>query len=282
MTIYSVRNVEQAYIQGRTTQSFFRKVPAIASSPGIWADLSGAPGNPKPNYYIGAELESTLLDGTYGMYHGGNVAPAEKYLHKILIQSVSGGHAPAEYKIMDYLMFYPLIDMDSTEEQLLTNPRSLPRYSDGIGVEMMLVATNPYIGSSSFFVTYTGCNNQQYQSQLEVSNTGTLISSIVHSGSPTVAGSGPFIRRVTGCPGIKRVNSITFLSPNGGVAALVLVKVLGTIMINEVTAPCEYDFLTMKMSLPTIVDGAYINMIGSSGASWAAAPITGLMTTIWG
>lgn len=280
--IRSVRQLEQCYLEGRYWQSSFRKVPANASSAGIWSDLSGSPGNPKPNYFIGTELGASPLVGTFGMYHGGDVAPQDKYLHKILIQSVSGGHAPAEYIVMDYLMFYPLIDMDSTDEQLLTNTYTLPRFVDGSGVEAMLIATNPYLGGASFFITYTSCDDVQYQSQLEVSNTSTLIGSIVHSGAPTVTGGGAFIRRPAGCQGIKRVNSITFLAPNGGIAVLVLVKPLGTIMINETTAPCEYDFLTMKMSLPRIYDGAYINMIGSSGSSWAAAPITGLMTTVWG
>ena len=282
MTIRSVRHVEQCYKEGRYWQSSFRKVPAIASSPGVWSDLSGAPGNPKPNYFIGSELSASPFDGTYGMYHGGNVAPYSKVLHKLLIQSVSTGHAPAEYKILDYLLFYPLVDMDSTEEQLLDNTYTLPRFSDGMGVEAMLVATNPYLGSAQFTLTYTGYDDQQYQSHLETSNTSTLIGSIVHSGMPTITGSGPFIRRSHMCRGIKHVDSITFLSPNGGIAALVLVKPLATFMINEITAPCEYDFLTMKASLPPILDGAYINMIGSSGSSWAAAPINGLMTTIWG
>lgn len=282
MAIRSVRQVEQCYQEGRYWQSSFRKVPAIATSPGVWADLSGSPGNPKPNYYTGAELTASPFDGTYGMFHGGNVAPYNKYIHKILIQSVSSGHAPAEYKILDYLAFYPLVDMDSTEEQQLTNIYTLPRYSDGLGVEAMLVATNPYLGSAQFYINYTSYDNTACQSNLENSNTATLIGSVVHSGMPTLTGSGPFIRRPVGCRGIKKIDSITFLSPNGGIAALVLVKPLATFMINEITAPCEYDFLTMKMSLPPVLDGAYINMIGSSGASWAAAPINGLMTTIWG
>jgi hypothetical protein len=282
MAIQSVRHVERCYEEGRYWQASFRKVPAIASSAGVWSDLSGAPGNPKPNYFIGIELSASPFDGTWGMYHGGNVSPYNKHIHKILIQSVSAGHAPAEYKILDYLAFYPLIDMDSTEEQILTNTYTIPRFSDGLGVEAMLVATNPYLGSAQFFINYTGYDNQQYQSHIETSNTATLIGAIVHSGMPTLTGSGPFIRRSQMCRGIKQVDSITFLSPNGGIAALVLVKPLATFMINETTAPCEYDFLTMKMSLPKIYDGAYINMIGSSGSSWAAAPINGLFTTIWG
>lgn len=282
MAIRSYKQAQECYDEGRFQESAFRKVPALASTPGIWTDLSGAPGNPRPNYYVGSAGEATLFNGAYGLYHGGNVAPSQKILHKLLIQSVSNGHAPAHYRLLDYLMFYPLIDMDETGQVDFTNPVSLPRYSNGIGVEAMLVATNPYIGGQKFFVNYTCYTGQDVTSQIEISNTGTIIGSIVHSGTPTVAGSGPFIRRPAGCLGIRNINSINFQGPNGGLAAIVLVKPIADFMINETTAPVEIDFIMMKKSLPIIQDGAYVNLIGCSGASWAAAPLSGTINFIWG
>lgn len=282
MAIRSFADAERCYTEGRFQESAFRKVPALASTPGIWTDLSGSPGNPRPNYYVGAAGESTLLNGTYGLFHGGNVSPLRKILHKILIQSVSAGHAPANYRILDYLMFYPLIDMDETGRVDLTNSVSLPRFSDGIGVEAMIVATNPYIGGAQFYINYTNTLDQDVDSRLETSNTGTIIGSIVSSGAPTTIGSGPFIRRAADCHGIKKINSINFLAPNGGLAALVLVKPIVDFMINEVTAPVEFDFITMRKSMPPIEDGAYVNLIGCSGASWAASPVAGSINFIWG
>lgn len=282
MAIRSFAQARRCYDDGRYQESAFRKVPAIASAAGIWADLSGAPGNPRPNYFVGSALEATLFNGTYGIFHGGNVSPQQKILHKILVQSVSAGHAPAAYKLLDYLMFYPLIDMDATGSTDLTNAVTLPRYTDGIGVEAMLVAVNPYIGGAKFSINYTCATGQDVDSVLEISNTGTFIGSIVHSGAPTVSGGGPFIRRPAGCLGIRKVNSINFLAPNGGLAALVLVKPLADVMINEITAPCEYDYITMKKSVPIIQDGAYLNLIGVSGSSWSGAPISGTMNFIWG
>lgn len=281
--IKSFAQAVRCYDEGRFQESAFRKVPALASTPGVWTDLSGAPGNPRPNYYVGSAGEATLLNGTYGLFHGGNVSPRQKLLHKIMVQSVSAGHAPAHYKILDYLMFYPLIDMDQTGQVDLTNSVTLSRYADGVGVEAMLVATNPYIGGARFTINYTCATGQDVDSNLETSNTGTIIGSIVHSGLPTVAGGGgPFIRRPAGCLGIRKVNSITFMEPNGGLAALVLVRVLADFMTNEITAPAEFDFITMKKSLPVVQDGAYVNMIGCSGSSWAAAPLSGTINFIWG
>jgi hypothetical protein len=282
MAIRSFADAERCYTEGRFQESAFRKVPALASTPGIWTDLSGSPGNPRPNYYVGAAGESTLFNGTYGLFHGGNVAPLQKFLHKILIQSVSAGHAPAHYRMLDYLMFYPLIDMDETGQVDLTNTVSLPRFSDGVGVEAMIVATNPYIGGAQFSINYTCATGQDVDSRLETSNTGTIIGSIVSSGAPTTIGGGPFIRRPAGCMGVRKINSINFLAPNGGLAALVLVRPIADFMINEITAPVEFDFITMRKSMPPITDGAYVNMIGCSGSSWAASPLSGSINFIWG
>lgn len=279
--IRNLGRLNECYTSGRWWECAWRKVPAIASTPGIWSDLSSSPGTPKPNYYVGAELTATALSGNDGLFHGGNVAPATKHLHKIVAQSASAGHAPAEYKLLDYLLFYPLIDMDSTDPQTMVNTVTLPRYADGIGVEAMLVATNPYLGGAVFSITYVDADDATVTSCVGVSNLATLIGTVVHSGAPTVAGGGTFIRRRAGCRGIKRVVSITFLAPNGGLAALVLVKPLATFMTNEIGTPCEYDFATQKPSLPRILDGAYLGMIGTSGSSWAAAPVSGTMTVVW-
>lgn len=279
--IRNLGRLRECYTSGRWWECAWRKVPAIASTPGVWSDLSSSPGTPKPNYYVGSQLRATVLDGEDGLYHGGAVSPATKHLHKIVAQSASAGHAPAEYKLLDYLLFYPLVDMDSTYEQPMVNTVTLPRYADGVGVEAMLVATNPYLGGALFSMTYVDSTGATVTSCLETSNIATLIGTVITSGAPTVAGGGTFIRRNAGCRGIRRVESITFLAPNGGLAALVLVKPLATFMTNEVGTPCEYDFATQKPSLPRILDGAYLGLIGNSGSSWAAAPVTGTMTVVW-
>ena len=90
MTISNLRDVVQnCYNSGQYTISGFRKVPALASAAGTWSDLTMAPGNPKPNYYTGAELTSTVLDARSGLFHGESQSPKEKYLHHISIGGVS-------------------------------------------------------------------------------------------------------------------------------------------------------------------------------------------------
>jgi hypothetical protein len=274
--------IEECYDEGRNCEVFLRKVPSIASTAGIWSDLSGAPGTPKANYFTGLELTSTRFRPADGAWHGGDVSPATKHLHKALFGSASAGHAPGSKIVCDYLLYYPLIDMDSTDEQFFNNTIGLPNYTDGVGVRMFVVATNPYVGGQIFVVKYIDTNDVERSAEFAISNSATLIGTIINSGPPSgVSGASGAFLSTPGARGVKRVVSIQFFGPNGGLAALVLVKPLTTLGSNEITAFTEVDFLTTKPSLPRIFDGAYIGMIGLSGASWAAAPFTVVLDVIW-
>jgi hypothetical protein len=250
-----------------------------------------APGNPRPNYYTGPELTATVKNGAYGIYHTGNVSPDVKYLHKIAMQSGTAGAGLAVYILCDYLLFYPLIDMDSTDEQIFINyaddpvhADALPRYTDGVGVRAFLVATNPYIGGQLFSINYTNSDGTSGRiSPQHLSNSSTYISTLVNSGT-TTAGvyPGAFISLVHGDKGIRSVESITFQGPNGGLATLVLVKPLATLMTREITAWSEWDFIKDKPSMPRIYDGAYLNLLCMCSATVAANAIIGEATFIWG
>jgi hypothetical protein len=280
MSLPRVSAITDAYAEGRSWVAGFRKVPAIATTAAHWSDLSMAPGNPKPNYYVGTELTATLFDGTYGLYHGGAVAPHTKHLHQLLIGAPSSANAAGAYLLLDYLLFYPLVDMDSTDTQTMVNAVTLPRYTDGVGVQALLVATNPYLGGAGFYLDYIGADGVARQSQYEVSNTATLIGTVVHSGTAATSGM-PFVRLARGERGIRRVEAITFLAPNGGLAALVLAKPLATVVVNEATAFAEHDLLIGKASLPRIHDGAYLNLLTCPTGSLAAVPLTGTLSVIW-
>jgi len=279
------------YDGGQSWVSSFRKVPAIASTQGVWVDLSLAPGSPKPNYYVGGELVATQLfdreetsPGIYngiGLWHGGPVYPKTKYLHTLLISATGAGVTPATFYVCDYLLFYPLIDMDATSDQVLTNTLTLPRYADGAGVRAFLVATNPFLGGAQFTMTYTnsaGVSGRQMP--VVTSNSATFIGSLVHGGL-TTRSTGPFLPLCGDDVGIRSVQSISFLSPNGGLAALVLCKPLAVSLTVETTACAEFDFLTMKPTLPRIYDGAYLNFLCCPNGTVAASPITGTMTAVW-
>jgi hypothetical protein len=288
--------IDNAYTQGKNVVSYVRRVSPIATAAGLWVDLSMASGTPTPNYYVGAEKEATVPTLWYkkGIWHGGSVSPDKKYLHKLMLLGTTAALAPASFILCDYLMYYPLIDMDSTDEQLLknygatltpvTDPTlpSLPRYTDGIGVQAILVATNPYVGGASFQISYTNHLGVSGRiSSIQVSNTSTFIGTLVNSNTAGVNQFQVFIPLQSGDLGIRSIESITFLTPNGGLACLVLVKPIATVATREATAWAEFDFVKDKPSLPRIYDGAYLNFLCNSSATIAAIPLIGECTFIY-
>lgn len=287
--------LDNAYTDGKNITSYVRKVPAIGTAAGFWADLSMAPGNPTPNYYVGGEKEATIPPLWYkkGIWTGGAVSPDRKFLHKVMLLGTTAALAPAQFILCDYLMYYPLIDMDSTDEQVLLNYDAnipaqatlpvLPRYTDGIGVQAFLVATNPYIGGAQFFISYTNTLDESGRiSRIQTTNTSTFIGTLVNSNNSGTTGNyQAFIPLKEGDLGIKSIQSITFIAPNGGLACLVLIRPIATIVTREATAWAEYDFIKDKPSLPRIYDGAYLNFICNSTATIAAIPLIGEITFIW-
>lgn len=283
MAIDSVRQlVDDCYTGGGNWMQHFRKVSALITTAGMGVDCSMMPGYPRPNYYVGGELEATTFTEYKGIWHGGNVSPKEKFIHNIMAMAVSSAIVPAQLVLCDYLLYYPLIDMDSLDEQFFDNTHAtLPRYTDGYGVRAFIVATNPYVGGAQFSINYINSDGESKYSMNTLSNTGTNISTIINSG--IVAGTqGLFIPLALGCRGVRSVQSVTFNSPNGGIGCLVLVKPLATVYIREINAPAEWDFIKMQgIKLPKIEDGAYLNFLCLPNGNMTGQLLTGSITTIW-
>lgn len=281
MAIDKIRTlVENCYLGGSNCISSFRKTPAIASTQSGVVDLSMAPGNPRPNYYTGDALTATLFNGSYGVWTGGDVSPKTKVLRKVDFMLPPATITPIQFYVLDFLMFYPLIDMDSTDEQIMTNTVSLPRYTDGNNVKMFVVATNPYLGGASYTINYVNQNGERKSTRLQTSNSHTYIGTVIHSGNNANV-SGTFVSLPDG-DGVRYVESITFTGPNGGLAAIVLCKVLTTVTsVSIAPSQCEWDCLLQKGELPVIKDGAYINFITQVNGSAAAVIIAGTIETVW-
>lgn len=291
MGFHRVRDIiDTCYDGGKEWTSSFNKLTANVSAQGQWIDWSMATGNPKPNFYATAPLISANLtditavdlnDRIGGIYTGGNVIPATKHLHRVQMIAPSASVAPALFYLVDYLMYYPFIDMDDTGDQIMTNTASLQRYTDGVGVHAFMVATNPYVGGAYYQITYRNQDNDVRTSAPMLSNTATTIGTIINSGAVAGITGAPFIQLSPGDTGIRRVESVTFISPNGGLACLVLCKVLATIYLKEATACSETDFIVDRKNPIRIYDGAYLNFLCCPNGSVAAVPIKGLVSTIW-
>lgn len=286
MGFSSVKDYAESFTNGRYWQSFINKTGSpILPAAGWWGDLSMAAGTPKYNAYVGTQGQGTPLigSGNFGIYAGENVAPMTKHLNRILLSTNGATFAPAKMVLCDYVYFYPMIDMDSTDVQELdstTNP--MPRFNAGKDLNAMLVTTTPQTSSASCTITYTNQSGVPGRvstfNVLGPSNVGNCNSSL----SAAAGGQNPFIPLAQGDYGIQSIDTIQMGASAGGFCAIVICRPLASVLIREQNTATEHFFLRHKPSLPQFEDGAYLSFVFSSGVAAASSQIRGEIELYWG
>lgn len=288
--IRGVWDYVDAINKGRFHYANFRKVPSQVNTASNGFDLSMSPGMPLPQYYAAAPLVAQRLkkstDG--GLNHGPLVEPEgyQKYLKRLLIMSNSQTGLPMPYTLCDYLLYYPFIDMGTNDEQLMDNTLTLPRYTDGAGVQIMCVSVASGTAlAPKFTVNYTnsdgvsGRTSKLVTCSLATAN-GSLLSN--HHGLSSVIGNSPFIGLADGDKGVRSVESVTFPSTlDVGLFTIALVKPIITGTLSEPNAPSEIECLPHKSELPRIYDDAYLNLIILPNAAINGLNYNGEIETIW-
>lgn len=282
----SVRQLVDAEVNdGSFKFSTFRKAPVQTTTQGLWFDLSMSPGNPPPQYYAASPTVAVQMkystDG--GLFHGPATVDRSKHLRELCLTSNSATGLPCPFILCDYLMFYPFIDEGSTDEQPLTNSVTLPRYTDGKGVQVMAVSVAGRTGGQTFRFTYTNSDGVAGRiSQTVLQNTATAIGTIVTSNNATLGACGPFIGLQDGDSGVRSIESVQMISgPDVGLFTLVMVKPLQTVQLYEQTAPAEKDAFRDQLEAPRIYDDAYLNFICMPNASLSGVAFNGYLKTVW-
>jgi hypothetical protein len=280
MGFRGVKPLADALIDGWNYDSFFTKTSSPAPlATDRWADLSMGAGTPKYNAYVGDQYASTPLfgAGNFGIYSGGNIAPATKHIKEIALGSGTTNCAPAIFELCDYLMFYPLIDCDSTDLQELDNVATLPRYSDGEGVELMVVCTVAQSTTATMTINYTNSQGvaKTTQRYLEAQNLGSIQTRGISGG----ASGSVFVPLAQGDTGIRSVESVQLSAGAGGFVALVLVRPLVPVTLREQNTFTEIDYLFMRPCLRQVYDGAYLNFI-YKGSVAGAVTLRGHITFV--
>jgi hypothetical protein len=290
----NVRDLVDAEAAGRAKIVSFRKVPAVVTVAGTWYDYSMAPGTPPPQYYAAAPLNATVLsrsnDG--GIQHGGDVGPLSKFMRSMLLVCVTAGGVPQRFMVLDYLMFYPFVDMGTADPQVMTatssptNPAELTRYVDGEGVQMMAVLVAPHgLVGDTFVVTYTnqdgvpGRVTPAHTMTTAVAVNGTILTTATSGAGRT----GPFLCLAAGDTGVRSIESVQCAAGiDVGLFTLVLVKPLANISLRGIDAPSEVDwFVSGGGILPAVADDAYLNLISHPAGSLSAAALTGIASFVW-
>lgn len=281
----NVKEILTAYDAGKYLVRSWRKVPSQATASGIWFDLSMSPGNPPPQYYAAAPLTATVLarstDG--GLDHGPNVTTTTvtKYLRKFMAMTQTTTAVPLPIYLMDYLLYYSFITMDAGTQDLI-NTNTLTRYTDGAGVRVMAVEVAAQVGGAQFRFTYTNQDGTAGRvSQTVTCNTQVVNGTVITSAPTTNGCAGPFVPLAQGDTGVRSIEQVEFLTGDVGLIALVLVKPLASASIFDITAPVEVDYLIDQNQMPIIKDDAFLNMIVHPSGTLAAAPLNGLIETMW-
>jgi hypothetical protein len=283
---------------GRSWLSFFRKVPpSTATITGQWFDYSTASGVPVPNYYASSPLVSAVLDPLNGIYVPEQ--STKRWIKKSIIMSAAASvtgttNQNQPLALLDYLLYYPFVDLDAAgEEQVFENTVSLPRYTDGVGVKIMVVAQAPTVGGGTFTVKYIDTNDVENTTEVvfcpAAQPSGALVTSVA-----AAAGISPFIPLNINVRGVKRLVSVTVGVANGGLAAFVLVKPFQMTYAREecrrpTSSPTEsygdaseIEQIRMRPGTDEVKAGAFLGWIGQGIAgSLASAPLVGMIETFW-
>jgi hypothetical protein len=274
--------------------SYRKALSASATVAGQWYDYSYAGGNPIPNYYASSPLEAAVLE-----YEKGIICPRvtdKLFLHRWTVMTAAAStasvtNANQALVMMDYVLFYPFVDMDAAgEDQAMTQTVSLPRYESGVGLEMMVVAQSPTVGGGLFTITFTDSNDVQFVTEslfcAAAQPAGALVQAV-----GAAAGVQAFVPKPAGANGVKRVDSVNFSVANGGLCAVVLVKPLQSMYLREECRQtsadsfgdaAEQEAMRTRAGIVEIKDGAFIGIIGqAANGSLASSVLVGTLETVW-
>lgn len=282
--IQGIKQVVDAELEGRVNTYNFRKNPSQVTTQGLWFDLALSPGNPIPKYWFGTPLAATVvsqsLDG--GFFHGSDVSPAKKYLRSTTLSATAATALPMSMILMDYLLYYPLVDEGTTDEQLMDNTQTLTRYTDGNGVQVMAISVAGRTGGQDFYINYTNQDGVSGRISKTVrQNASAALGVVVTSATATNANSCLFIPLQEGDTGVRSIESVTMLGTDVGLFSLVLVKPLASTVILEITAPVLSDYLTQSSNLTEIQADAFLNFVCLPNGALNATGLLADMKVIW-
>ena len=283
--IRGIKELVDAELDGKERRYTWRKTPSQVTTASLWFDLSMSPGRPVPKYWFDAppaiaKQISYSADG--GLEHGGGVSPSEKYLRLTTGIATAATALPLTMILCDYLLYYPSIDDSVLDEQVLDNTVTLPRYTDGDGVQVIAVSVAGRTGGARFYFTYTNSEGVSGRtSQTVYQNSAAALGTLQGNGQNTDVASTAFIGLQDGDSGVRSIDSVFMLDADVGLMTLILVKPLGTSVIREITAPVEKDYFLEAGLIPRIYDDAYLSFLCLPQGTLAATALMGDIKTIF-
>ena len=315
LTTYSSINASIA--AGRCYKTSWAKTGGGTYVAGFWYNTFSLAGQPSAGSYTGSARTAIPCygcAGTWGAATPGKISYGEgvgssysgnnwyRHLLNMEMSTVTATGAPAWLVLIDMLMYYPSLDMNSGSQQAMTNSATLPRYTDGVGVKMFLEVTTALgaTGVNLSSIQTVPANGFTYTDATGASNSylpGTIaigaaagsraVQSLAHGGLAANT-FGPFIPLAAGDTGVRSVENFQLTAGTGSAsaAALVLCKPLATIPLISSTAPATTaairDYIFNMPGFPQIYDGACLSFLICPGQAAASATWQGMMDFVWG
>lgn len=224
---------------------------------GPWYDTSVASGIPKYNAYPGAPLVATTLTGSANSSIYAGTYPSDT--KNLVTWSGRVTLGPATMMLCDYLMFYPLVDIEDTGQQDMDNTNTLPRYTNGEDVRAMFVSITPNTTPVTGSLQYIDSNEVQRTCLFGVydANAASYVINTAY-GTTSADAYSPFLSTPGG---VKRVISVTLDASGSGFMALVLVKPITSLTCNEANTWSEVSLIADKFTVPKIEQGAFLQIL---------------------
>lgn len=267
MTVFRYADFGKAAADGKLHFQQFQKVtPPSVTAAGRWCDMNLSSGTPKYNPYPGSALTATQLigGGNNGIYPGEFSSSRTKHLLQWGAVATGTTPVPAELYLCDFLMFYPLVDGDDTDIQLMDNTAVLPRYTSGEGLRAIILATAPVTANADVTITYTNSEGVSSRTITARVLTTNNIGELAVAGSAGVTGVNSadiFLPLVAGDLGIRSIDSVQFVSASGGFFCIVLVKPLDRLPLLEINTYSEKMRAGSAAGFLKIESGAQLNCL---------------------
>lgn len=255
--------------EGRFHYQYVTKTATPApGTAGFFVDMNQTSGQPKYNAFAGTQLAFTPLtgEGNAGVYVGPTISGSTKHLLRwqCLNANSAANTVPPDHVILcDYLGFYPLIDCDDGDIQVMDNTQTLTRYTSGEGVRVVLIVQAPMLSTARLTINYTNSDGVSGRSTTFNVIPGAAIG-VCATGTGTAGGTGqatPFWPLADGDAGVRLIESVQFSASAGGFICAALVKPIATMTILESGVPVEKCFGFENQNIPKIESGAYLNFI---------------------
>lgn len=288
MALRSLSDINAAFDAGRFHVQRFTKNAGTAHAK-IWADPTFASGQPAYDAHVGSPATFTpaIAQRNDAIWFPGIAAGEDRVLVEAQIWSRQATfNGPISVVLFDLVGYYPLIDGDSTDTQAFDNSETLPRYASGEGVFPVMVShVAPALQNGVAIINYTDSTGVAQSCTVDVPNNGQ---NLVCSGSKAAAGATSCTLSLAlngGIRGVSRIDSLTYTTPPGGLHAIYMVRVLGSMQLGDNLVCGEKNFVTGKaFNPPRIPDGAWLGWFDMLATGTTARTVAwfGNFTFAWG